>query len=413
MDARLIMSQNAFEKASPLSGGHLQVTCVSDAKTDAPRFLVTVYTGIGDAVAVGLSAIDQIIENDPEARGKIDVLCNPIQAELFAHDPRVNRIIQVSRSLFPPPSLIAWLYSGFTDPEANRVVHFLRSRQYEAVLPGIFAPIFYRRLQSRIMYPRLWKLVKYFLALRALKDIPMSKIVRQIVNRFFGKDMPMSALSENIPLYIPSTQIRDAEALVTQMRKKARLPDTQSKLLVVAPDSSSIITRPPAALLVAALIRALKKCPNLLVCVLPSYTDTTASERLWQSLASDFAGRVFLLALEPGLTLLETTALIDQSDILVTGDTGVMHLAAATKKVQESNNTAIAPRNSVKIIALFGGTCPELYGYRTRTTILGRGRKEQTAYRPGIIKESYNPKNRDFFDHISPEQLTEAILSHL
>ncbi len=45
--------------------------------------------------------------------------------------------------------------------------------------------------------------------------------------------------------------------------------------------------------------------------------------------------------------------------------------------------------------------------------ILGSGRKEQTAYRPGIIKESYNPKGRDFFDHISPEQLTEAILSFL
>lgn len=44
------------------------------AKAGVPHFLVTMYKGIGDAVMVGLSAIDQIIKDDPEANGKIDVL---------------------------------------------------------------------------------------------------------------------------------------------------------------------------------------------------------------------------------------------------------------------------------------------------------------------------------------------------
>jgi len=407
------MDQYVFEKPSSLSQEYFQVTSASQTKTDTPRYLVTMYTGIGDAVVVGLSAIDQFIENDPEANGKIDILCNSIQAELFAHDPRVNKIIQVKSSLFPSPSFTACLYSGFMNAEATWLVRFLRTRQYEAVLPGMFAPVFYSRLGSHIMYPHPLQLMKDFLALRAQKDRPMSKIVRQVINRFFGKDIPISALPESIPLYIPSLRIQESEALVMQMYKRARLPDRESKMLVVAPDSSSIITRPPAALLVAALTEVLKKRHNLLICVLPSYTDTTSSKRLWRNLASNFAERVVLLAANPLPTLLETAAFIDQSDILVTGDTGVMHLAAATKKVQENDNIDIVPCNSVKIIALFGGTCPGLYGYRARTMILGSGRKEQTAYRPGIIKESYNPKGRDFFDHISPEQLTEAILSFL
>src|SRR6516165_6404482 len=52
---------------------------------DYPLFLVTMYKGIGDAVLVGSSFIDQIIKEDPQAFGKIDILCNSIQAEIFEH----------------------------------------------------------------------------------------------------------------------------------------------------------------------------------------------------------------------------------------------------------------------------------------------------------------------------------------
>src|ERR1700730_1395320 len=78
-------------------------------KADTPVYLLTMYKGIGDSVAFGLSAIDQILQNDPSAAGKIDVLCNHIQAEIFEHDPRVNRIIRASEKLFNKPELTNWL----------------------------------------------------------------------------------------------------------------------------------------------------------------------------------------------------------------------------------------------------------------------------------------------------------------
>jgi hypothetical protein len=82
-----------------------------------------------------------------------------------------------------------------------------------------------------------------------------------------------------------------------------------------------------------------------------------------------------------------------------------MHLAAADKLLREDSTRTSAPDNAVKIIVLFGGTNPSLYRYGERTVILGRGCKEQRMLMPGIFKESYNPKSRDLFDHISAQQL--------
>jgi len=102
--------------------------------------------------------------------------------------------------------------------------------------------------------------------------------------------------------------------------------------------------------------------------------------------------------------------LIDQADIFVTGDTGVMHLASATKRLRQARTIACTPKNSVKIIAIFGGTNPDIWGDSERTTIVGRGRREQRCFSPGFVKEMYNPKGKDLFDHISSKELADSIL---
>jgi ADP-heptose:LPS heptosyltransferase len=72
----------------------------AENKSDHARFLILMPTGIGSAVAVGLSAVDQIIRNDPAAYGKIDVVCNDLQADIFRYDPRIHEIIYVDRRFF-------------------------------------------------------------------------------------------------------------------------------------------------------------------------------------------------------------------------------------------------------------------------------------------------------------------------
>jgi len=415
-------------------------------KQQGPRYLITLDVGIGDAVAIGLSAVDQIIRNDPAAYGNIDVLCNRLQGEIFAYDPRINNILVTDITFFPSPKPTTWLKTIFLDHERASMVHLLRERHYKAVFPSIVAPGLYLGLHSRIMLPNILKLMKDLLIQHHPVDgagpmerrDPMDRhphpvrgtgnrgtgnrgggpslrtFARQMVNRSFGEKIPDAALEEEeVLLYLGPEQVRKAMQTAVKIKQEANVGNADSRLLVVAPDSATAVTRPPTNLLAAALSKALEECHNLIVCILPSYTDTAAAENLRSSLAPHFDRRVFLLPVKPGATLLETAAFLDQADIFVSGDTGVMHLAATTKMLKSGSNAQFRPRNAVKIITLFGGTNPGYYGYRQRATIVGSGRKEQKAFRPGFSKEAYNARGRNLFDHNSPQEVTAAILNQV
>lgn len=382
--------------------------------SEGSRYLITIDVGIGDAVAIGLSAIDQIIRNDPAAYGNIDVLCNKLQSEIFAYDPRVKNILTTDITFFPSLEPSSWLKTIFLEDEKAAVVHLLRERHYKGVFPSIVAPGLYFGLHSHIMLPNILHLVKDLLIQHHPAGVSLRTLARQMVNRSFGKQIPDAALEdEEVLLYVGSEQIRKAVQMATMMKQQAGIDDEDCRLLVVAPDSASAVTRPPTDLLAAALSQALEECPDLMVCILPSYTDTAASENLYFALAPRFAGRVILLPAIPRARLLETAAFVDQADIFVSGDTGVMHLAAAMKRLKPGSDMLFHPRNAVKIITLFGGTNPDYYGYSKRTTIVGRGRKEQMAFRPGFSKEAYDTRGRNFFDHIAPREVAEAIIKQV
>ncbi len=384
--------------------------CLRSKSTDNPQFLVTMYKGIGDAVLVGLSFVDQIIQEDPQAVGKIDILCNSVQAELFEHDPRLNRILLTNNSLFSPSEMTMWLNGITLDAKTAALIRFLRDRHYEAVFAFMFAPGFYLRLHSTIVYPNLLQLGKDFWSLSHHVDVPMSKMTRRMVSNYFRPKRTRADISDDIPLYMSSEQVKNAKVVVRKLKERSKVPPEAGKLMVVATDSTSVITRPPVDLLVTSIAEALRKRHELIVCILQGYTDASAAQKLFDILIAEFQDRIFLIPAEPKSKLLDVAAFIDQSDVFITGDTGLMHLAAATKKLKDGDNAMYYPNNRVKIIALFGGTNPSFYGYSDRTIILGKGRKEQTAFIPGIAKESYNPKGKNLFDHISPHQLTEAIL---
>lgn len=374
-------------------------------QVNKPRFLVTIPPGIGDVVTVGLSALDQIIKNDPDAQGKIDLLCNERQAEILRYDPRINRLIIADAAFFPAAGSGTFLRGVFLSEKVTPLLHFLQERGYIAVFPGIPAPTFYSRLRLPLMHPNLAELSKDLLALRT-EDRHISTITRKVVNTYFGDVLPPPEQDEGIKLFIHPDDIRRAQFLVTHLKK--RLKQDNGPLLIVAPDTSSDITRPPTELLVDSITGALMQERQLVVGILPSYTDVYASDRLFNALSTRFSGRVEKLSCNIVPDLLTTIAVIDQANIFLSGDTGIMHLAVATKVLVEP--AEIAPRNDVKIIVLFGGTNPALYGYPTRTTILGRDRKEQKTFSPGIAKEFYIPRDVNLFDHIAPQQVTAAIL---
>jgi hypothetical protein len=253
-------------------------------------------------------------------------------------------------------------------------------------------------------------MARYFLAIRLQVDFHLSVTVKHMVNNYFKRRTTALRREIGVPLYLPAGYIQQARQTLAHLKAKAALAERDCKVLVIAPDTASAVTRPPLNLLTAALTRVLAASPHLIVSILPSYTEAARSHCLRAVLAQNYPRRVFLVPAEPRAHLLETAALIDQADIFVTGDTGVMHLAAAHKKLSKGDDARFVPSNTVKIIAIFGGTNPGYFGYSRRTIIVGRGRKEQTALRPGFSKESYNLQDRNLFDHLSAQQIADAIL---
>ena len=384
---------------------------------DAAHLLLTMPWGIGDTVSVGLSAIDQIRQNDPAGMVKIDILCNRLQAELLENDPRINRLIQVDPELFPTREDGTWKRGLILPRPTVKLVEFLRNQRYTAVLPFLFSPAFFYQLHTPVMFLSLREIWHFMAVLQTGGGIPIPALIRKAVNKWFGDQLPEPSGHEPIPSYIRPEHIQNAAWKMACLRAQVDSSHEQSKVLIVAPDTSSEVTRPPTTLLAEGIAGALKHSRDLLVVILPSYADTGASTNLLQALAPAFHGRVVLAPAEPKMPLPELASFVDQADLLVAGDTGVTHLAIATKKVQNAGSPTCHPyyprypRNATRIIELFGGTNPGLYGYGERTCILGKGRKEQRAIVPGVAKDIYHPKGRNLFDHIAPQQLTEAIMS--
>jgi ADP-heptose:LPS heptosyltransferase len=400
---------------APSSGQKTVISSSVMSKADTPRYLITLDVGIGDATAIGLSAVEQIVHNDPAAWGTIDMLCNPLQAQIFAHDPRINRTIATDIVFFPGVQPTKWLQCLVFNKQQAELLAFLRGRHYEAVFLSIVAPGLYYRLGANLMYPSVREMGRAFFAVRQLRDTHVSKVARQMVNRYFRQSAPLSCLPDEPLLYLSAKEIQKAQMVLTTLKAQAGMCTETCRVVLVAADTATDETRPPTYLLATALRDALKRYPSLIVCALPGYT-TAAAEHLVATLAPSFEGRVFQLAAEPRPTLLETAALIDQADIFLTGDTGVMHLAAARKALPESaasNDQVYASTNAVDIVVLFGGTNPAFFGYRKRTTILGQGRIEQRAIKPGLSKAGYQTNGRDFFDHIAPCAIVDAIAKQM
>lgn len=371
------------------------------------KYLVTMPFGIGDTILYGLTAIDRIVKCYPASKGRIDVLCGADQAEIFKYDPRINKVIIVDVLKLYRKDI--WKRMLFRS-EKDELLCLVKDRHYEAIFPGnIYFSLFHQR-HTDVMRPHLFDIVKDYLALRRLEDAPVTRRVRAIINNYFKIPGRAEQGEEGIPLYLNTELLIQGEQRVNDIKYCLSLPEN-GKLLLVAPDASHEITRPSTHLLSQAIKNALNKDPSLGVCILPGYTDRNASGHLEEQLALEHKEHIYSFPSEPRPSLLFLAAFIDHAEILVTGDTSIMHLAAAKKTLNETEQSSVSPKNLTKIIALFGGTNPGFFGHRERTKILGRGRREQKKVRPGIGKEGYAPKGRDFFDHISPEDVSQAILN--
>jgi hypothetical protein len=315
------------------------------------------------------------------------------------------------------------LYIGESEEVKQRrhdySVRLSSSRKYETVFTedkGNFQVLFGGRCQRYTHYNlhifALQAIVeKFFPRIRGkLKEKPKYVITKGIIDHYFGVQSSCNEdQDEPVALYVASWRIAQAERRAAQLKEQAERPD--GLLLLVNPDTSSPVTRPPTELLVSGIANALHHHPRMVIGILPGYTCAQAGEQLYQRLTSQFGRQI--QHVEPNVQpehLLDTVALIDQADILLTGDTGLMHLAATKKLTSEGEGPGPHARNALSMISLWGGTRPEYWGYPF-TTMIGKGNPLQRQMYPGIRKYQWLQKKADYFGHIDPDDLANAIVT--
>jgi len=138
------------------------------------------------------------------------------------------------------------------------------------------------------------------------------------------------------------------------------------RVVFLNPDTASPFTRIPF-LFQAEILKNLLEMPCR-VLLGEGHTDKGIGERLLWHLPLLKRNRVKLVP--AGLSLEVYTALIDHSDLFLSGDTGPLHLAAARKFEKQGGKLL---RNQTAVFSVFGATPPRFSGYDSGPGFLESG----------------------------------------
>ncbi len=185
------------------------------------RLLITMPWGIGDAIVVGLSAVDQITRNDPEGNATIDLLCNHVQTEILKEDPRIHCLIAIDKHLFPTNEAGTWKRGIFLSSEAVKLVTFLRNQNYTAVLPYMFAPTLFFRLHRPVMFLNMYEGLRVISRLRSFQATPTQMLIRWIIDKHFGSRLQGANLDSPIPLFICPEHIQKTRQEIMKIKRQA------------------------------------------------------------------------------------------------------------------------------------------------------------------------------------------------
>lgn len=166
---------------------------------------------------------------------------------------------------------------------------------------------------------------------------------------------------ESPQVFLAPAAIREAQQFIQSFP-----PGDGKAVVFLNPDTASPFTRIPFHFQ-AELLNKLTDMPCR-VLLGEGHTDKGVGERLLWQLPLLKRSRVKLV---PAVFSLGAyTALIDHSDVFISGDTGPLHLAAA-RKVEKNGKKAL--RNRTSVLSVFGATPPRFSGYDSGPGFLESG----------------------------------------
>lgn len=317
-------------------------------KIDNPkRILIIPDINIGDAI-ITQSFISPLRNFFPDM--EISYVYQQKTYPLIKANPDIDRHFPLFRSLGYP-----------SKRDCKGLKNIIERYDFDIIFN--FCPYFstnnFKSANSSVIYP-----IRFIANIIRAYDSDSNKahIVFQL-NRFANElieEFPSNTKSKTQPREnFPSNCLYATQQLCTKTRKiMAKLKiNPYAKKILFNPDTTSQYTFIPFKFQLELLkgILSHKKLTLLLNC---GYIFKGIEKKLLNEIPSNLRGKIVVIPRDIPIDVY--AALIDNSDLFITGDTGPLHIAAARKYIVNSDARF---ENSTAIIGIFGATSAKIYGY--------------------------------------------------
>ncbi len=305
------------------------------------RILVIPDIHIGDAIMLQ-GAVHAFRDFFPDAR--VDYVIKKSVACLIEGNPAISNLYPLfTGSVFPSPS------------DIEGVKQLVAENHYDLCFNC--SPFF----ENSRLFPKGQAILNL---MTVAPQIVRNDLDRKGLNHFLYQSyqLPERLLRKTVSAVppkpfqgVPVTLSDEAYEKAKSLLRGLSVP-ADSPLVLLNPDTASPYTLIPFEYQSQLLKRLLAMDCTVLLGA--AYTFKDMDEKLWGILSEDEKRRVFMLP--AALPIDAYAALVDFTDVFISGDTGPLHIAAA-RKCSRSGNVRF--KNRTFVISVFGATPARMSGY--------------------------------------------------
>ena len=303
------------------------------------KFLVVGDLNIGDAV-ISISAVSALKEIFPNS--EVELIVKKATKNLILGNADISKLYPVYKGA-PYP----------TESDLIELKKIVDSNDYDLIIN--FSPM----ISSTIFGDK--NVIDYtMMAAQLVRDNHLNNVVNhinyksyQFIGRIFNNFLPpfFGNKFKGSEIYLPDEAIETAKRFLFNHNISTKDP-----IIMINPDASAKFTRIPFGTQLGLLNKFIDL--NFKVLLGAGHVEKLVEYKLVNSLPANKREKITIVP--ASMNLESYTALIDFSDVYISGDTGPLHLAAARKY---SRSTGKSLRNKTAVFSIFGATPPRIYGY--------------------------------------------------
>ncbi len=304
------------------------------------KILVAADLNIGDAI-IAQGAVSAIRDILPDAR--IDCVVKKTASSLIQGNPQITNLFSLYEGApYPNEMDIEGLSAIAAGEDYDLVINF--SPMVDDRVFGKKNVVNYSMMAAELIRneSRQGEVVNNVIY-RSHKF--MGEIFRDMVAPDFGRKF------KGAEVYISDEALNQGKKFLADHGVSKDDP-----VVLFNPDASAKFTRMPFEFQLSLLKQLCGM--NCSVLLGAGHVEKLIEHELMFSLPPEHRRKITLVPPSTGLDVY--TALIDFSDVYITGDTGPLHVAAARKFSRETGSSL---RNRTAVLSVFGGTPSHIYGY--------------------------------------------------